>query len=154
MSRRLACFVLLAAWLALGANGCGRGKGSVSGTVTYRGKPVRVGSVVMIGEDNKAHNGAIDDDGKYRVKDVLVGTVKVGVVSPDPASTQPRQRPPMKGPKAKTKELGDMPPSPPSAPTTDRSKWFRLPKQYEVPAESGITTIIERGENTFDIELK
>jgi hypothetical protein len=41
-----------------------------------------------------------------------------------------------------------------TAPKGDSSKWFPLPKQYELADSSGITTTIRSGENTFDIELK
>jgi hypothetical protein len=40
------------------------------------------------------------------------------------------------------------------APKVDSSKWFPLPKQYELADTSEIITTIKRGENTFDIELK
>jgi hypothetical protein len=39
-------------------------------------------------------------------------------------------------------------------PGVDRRKWFPLPKQYEFADSSGITTTIEEGDNSFEIELK
>jgi hypothetical protein len=148
LTRRSALF---AGWLLISVAGCGPSQGNVNGTVTYQGRTVRVGTVVMIGRDNRPVNGAIAPDGAYLVQNVPVGLVSVGVISPDPASTQPLWRPP-KGPVSK--DAADAPAPPPSPPRVDRSKWLKLPKQYEVPAESGITTTIHPGDNTFNIELK
>jgi hypothetical protein len=148
------CLVLVLLALA----GCGSGTGAVTGRVTFRGKPVVSGSVVMVGVGNKLVSGPLDAEGRYALNGVPLGTVQVAVVSPNP---NPRRRVPrrllehrekkMKLLEEK-KDVQDSPP--PVAPKVDRSKWFPLPKQYELADTSGTTTTIHCGDNTFDIELK
>src|SRR6516165_11835660 len=72
--------------------GCGSGTGAVMGRVTFRGKPVVSGSVVMLGADNKLVSTPLDAEGRYAVNGVPLGTVQVAVVSPNPA---PRRRLPL-----------------------------------------------------------
>jgi hypothetical protein len=157
-------------FLALAAVGCGRATGDVSGTVTYKGTPVAMGSVVLVGSDGIPHSGEIQEDGTYEVTGVPAGTVSVGVLSRDPGP--PNQRldlppslaylnPAIKGPKAedarrlkaKMEEVKNVK-LPLDAPTADRKKWRRLPKQYENPSSSGLTMKMHRGENTQDIMLE
>jgi hypothetical protein len=145
--------------ILLALAGCGSGTGEVKGRVTFRGKPVVFGSVVMVGADNKLASGPLDAKGRYAINGVPLGTVQVAVVSPNPAPPPPspewikRQEEEMK---RLAKELGKTPPTFPTSPVpkVDRSKWFPLPKQYELADSSGITTTIHNGDNTFDIELK
>ena len=137
--------------------GCGSGTGAVTGHVTFRGKPVVSGAVVLLGADNKLVSGPLDAEGRYAVNGVPLGTVQVAVVSPNP---NPPPRLPLAFLKRREKEL-NLPekgnvqaPLAPAATKVDSSKWFALPKQYELADTSGITTTIHEGDNTFDIELK
>jgi hypothetical protein len=144
--------------ILFGLTGCSSATGEVKGRVTFRGKSVVSGSVVLLGADNKVVSGPLDAEGRYAVYGVALGTVHVAVVSPNPA---PRRRLPRAFLERVEKEsklleeennLNDSPP--PTAPKVDSSKWFPLPKQYELADTSGITTTIYSGENTFDIDLK
>ena len=139
--------------------GCGSGTGAVTGRVTFRGKPVVSGSVLMMGADNKLVSGPLDAEGRYALNSVPLGTVQVALVSPNPNPPPPpllrrllkRREKEMKLLEEK-KDVKD--PPAPAAPKADRRKWFPLPKQYELADTSGITTTIHEGDNTFDIELK
>jgi hypothetical protein len=162
------CLPLL---LALTAAGCGRPVGDVSGTVTYKGTPVVMGSVVFVGSDGVPHTGQIEPDGTYAVSDVPAGTVKIAVVSPDPGRPlRPGDLPPslapladqeIKGPKAedarrlqaKMQEVRGIKVDTGSL-TSDRKKWRKLPKEYEDPHASGLTMQVTKGKNTYDIPLK
>ena len=67
---RWAPLVVLAV-LALGSAGCGKaGMASVSGTVTYQGKPVPKGVITYVATDAEGHNatGQLDQNGKYRLQ--------------------------------------------------------------------------------------
>src|SRR5262245_2156892 len=68
-----------------GLAGCGAGVGDVSGKVTYQGKTVVCGSVVLVGPDGMTKVGTIQQDGTYVVKGVGAGQVGVAVFSLDPA---------------------------------------------------------------------
>ena len=123
-------------------------RGEVHGKVSYGGRPIIYGSVVLIGSDDKSVTGRINADGTYAVSGVHAGAVRVAVVSPDPATPRDDGMPSFgkRDPKA--------PPPPIMAPEVDRSRWFPLPQQYKRADTSGLTTTIHGGDNTFDIELK
>src|SRR5215469_4912553 len=61
-------------------------RGDVHGKVSYQGRPVIYGSVVLIGSDDMPVTGRINADGTYVVSAVPSGDVRVAVVSPDPAT--------------------------------------------------------------------
>jgi hypothetical protein len=148
--------VALLALGVVGVAGCGPGRGDVKGRVTFLGKPVVFGGVVMMGSDDKSVTGNIDAEGNYTVRGVRAGAVRVAVVSPDPASVYADRLKGVKSmlPKRKQDRLAHLPSAPDGAPPFDRSKWFPLPRQYEQVETSGITATIHSGDNTFDIELK
>src|SRR5439155_5760384 len=52
------------------AAGCGGGKASVSGKVSFKGKLLATGTVSMVGPDGIVRQGAIKPDGTYTVTDV------------------------------------------------------------------------------------
>jgi hypothetical protein len=134
--------------------GCG-GKANVKGRVTYQGKPVIHGSIILIGGGNKQLSSArIDSEGNYRISDIAPGPAHIAVVSPDPTPPRPLPSPPPDTPAFKVKAQLDELRARKALPKVDPSKWFPLPRQYESTETSGITTILQRGDNTFDIELK
>jgi hypothetical protein len=159
MMRRLTLAVSVGIFLG-SMEGCSFGNGNVHGQVKYQGKTVVHGSVVMVGDNQMPIVGSIEPDGAYSIKGVPAGTVRVGVLSPDPAASSnalrrtPLHRGGARSLKAKiqsTTARNDLQ-GPPG--NTSRAKWFPLPKQYEDPDTSGIVAEIRRGDNTFDIELK
>jgi hypothetical protein len=103
----------------------------------------------MIGSDNMPVTGPINADGTYAVAGVPAGTVRVALVSPDPAG---RMR--SRGIQNPTALTSPRKARRQTAPEIDRSKWFPLPLEYELADNSGITTTIQEGDNTFDIDLK
>jgi hypothetical protein len=64
--------------LSLSALGCGRGKSTVSGTVTLDGKPLSAGQIVFIPQGAPAVSGEIKD-GQYSVAGVPNGEATVTV---------------------------------------------------------------------------
>jgi hypothetical protein len=115
--------------------------------VTYLGKPVICGSVVLRGPDGRSAAGRIEADGTYTVRDAPTGEVVVGVSSPDPLiqhyATQlksSRERVPV---------------AQWAAPSVDRRQWFTIPNRYENPATSGLTLSVSRGTNAkCDLSLQ
>jgi hypothetical protein len=153
MSRRnlgllIRCSLLV---ISLALAGYGSGTGAVKGRVTFRGKPVVSGAVVLLGANNKVVSGPLDTEGRYTINGVPLGKVQVAVVSPNPAPPPPRflrgilkrREKEMKLLEEKT-NVKDSPA--PAAPKVDSSKWFPLPKQYELADTSGLTTTIHGGE--------
>src|SRR5262245_15108237 len=108
MASRYRSFSWLVGGLLLAAGvGCGAGRGDLAGTVSYEGKPLRSGSVSVLGSDGLTKGALIQSDGTYRVQDIAGGPAKVAVLSPDPAKSQPRPR---------KKEA--------APPKVDRTGWF------------------------------
>jgi hypothetical protein len=125
------------ALLALTGVGC-LSRGNVSGKVTFKGKPVVFGTVLIHGRDG-LRQGNIERDGSYTVRGVKVGDARISVNSPNPKGIQLY---PNKNPKFKQEPYPDVP------------GWFAIPKKYEDVASSGLTTTVRGGSNTFDIELQ
>ena len=123
--------------------GCGATTGDVTGTVTYQGKVVGSGEVIIAASDSLPYYGAIQDDGSYIVPKVPLGSAKIAVVSPDPdagndmafkmtKSIKPPESTPVRG---------------------DPSKWFALPDEYRHFDKSNLTVTVIGGMNQRDIRL-
>jgi hypothetical protein len=75
----------LAALIFVTAVGCGgTTKVNVSGTVKYKGEPVRSGTIRMIGPNNSGSNAIIQPDGSFTLTDVVPGDVKVAIIEGPP----------------------------------------------------------------------
>jgi len=124
----------------------GSGRGSLIGQVTFLGKPVTVGHVVVLAEDGSYHSGDIDAHGKFTIEKIPGGKVQLGVISRDPAQMLLRQ--------VKLAQSSDRLPA--EDRTAARSgisgKWIALPVQYEDPRTSALETFI-KGTTEFHIEL-
>jgi hypothetical protein len=140
--RRIAAMVLPI--LLIGVGGCDK-TATVTGTVTYQGRPVTYGSVIFLNADKTARSGVIATDGSYRVEGVLPGTARIGVISRDPARGRSAVRGPKSASPATTSE---------TAPTAPASGWFPLPSRFESPASSGLSCDVNSGSSSHDIEMK
>lgn len=116
--------------------GCGGGRGDLSGAVTYKGKPVESGSVTAAGSDGLPKTAFISD-GRYEVRDLPAGPIRLSVSSPDPGQAPRRS---LKGG--------------PPLPKGDRTGWFPLPEKYGDLATSGLTAELAAGSSSHNIELK
>jgi hypothetical protein len=130
--------------LLAGACGCGN-TATVTGKVTYQGRPVTYGSVIFLSADNTACEGVIEPDGSYTVQGVHAGDVKIGVISRDPS----KGRSVLRGEKpARPGKAGGAPRKPPP------EGWFPLPTRFEDPASSGLGCTIASGHVVHPIEIK
>ncbi len=130
---------LAAALLLLAAAGCG-GRGDVTGTVTYKGKPLVWGTVQFEGSDNLIRQANIQSDGTYAVQGVAPGEAKVAVSSINPKSSD------FQGRQAEGR--------PPPKPRPEVKGWFPIPEKYDAPYKSGLVYTIKSGPNTINIELQ
>ncbi|MBA2113214.1 hypothetical protein [Bremerella alba] len=144
------CFLVPLGMVAvyLVAGGCSHQSnlGSVHGTVTYDGKPLKRGAIIVEVEGNRPSHGQIEDGqilnlSTFTANDgVPVGEAKVAVNSfaePDLANhlaaNLPSDRPP---------ETGNI-----------VSGKNQIPLRYANPATSGLTATIKPGENDLSFDL-
>ena len=140
--RPLVCLALL---LALAAAGCGGRKAAkVTGKVTYRGKALTMGSVVLVSEDGQTSvRGAIQPDGTYEITKAPVGKAQAAVSNPPPPGARGGQ--PLAG-----------------APNDEEARQARAlasqyvptPEKYNDPKTSGLSYDIPSGGRTLDIDLQ
>jgi hypothetical protein len=123
----LARGVLAAALLALA--GCIGGKGEVSGTVTFDGKPLPGGMVTFIPANGKPESCRIGEDGSYRVANVPTGRAQIKVVTQPPV------------------EFGK------GEPFLPLGKYVQIPKRYSDPESSGFTCDVKRGKQEHNLKL-
>ncbi|HEY7308262.1 MAG TPA: hypothetical protein VH643_02765 [Gemmataceae bacterium] len=128
---------------ALLTSGCGMGgdrPATVSGRVTYNGKTVTSGTVVLVGADGKASDpGAVQPDGTYSIARSPAGTVKVVFDNPPPPPIDKRL--PASDPEFKEA-------------TDAAARYVPTPPQYQVPEKSGLTLELKAGKNAnSDINL-
>ena len=127
----------------LGLGGCGDGKASVSGKVTYKNRPVVTGTVIVAGSDGVQVAGVISPDGTYAVEGVKAGAVRIGVFSPNPSASRNGGRG-----GAVTSRLNRG-----TEQKADPRDWVPLPPRYAEPDTSGLTTTLRSGSQTHDIDL-
>ena len=127
----------------MAATGCGATTGDVTGTVTYQGKIVGSGEVIIAASDSLPYYGAIQDDGSYIVPKVPLGSSKIAVVSPDPDA----------GNDMAFKMNKSIKPPGPAPARGDPSKWFALPDDYRHFDKSNLTVTVIGGVNQRDIRL-
>jgi hypothetical protein len=174
------CALLLAAAL-LFEPGCGPGNGlnlaRVSGKVTYKGEPVKKGTVFFMPDESKGTVGppavgALTSDGKYVLSTetagdgVIVGQHKVGITGVEPlADSEVEEIDPVKDAadfmKAKAKaaqqaQRGGTRKKTDEPLFTDKGgKKYRyvVPIKFSRPDESGIVVTIDRAQTVnFDID--
>jgi hypothetical protein len=136
--------LLLACCLAIA--GCGKSLAEVSGTVTYKGKALKGGSVLFRGSDGVEYPVNIDAEGKYVTK-VMTGDAQVLVTwVNDEAMTKYTLALSAQARGAKDGKLPTAPPPPPES-------FSLIPEKYGEYPTSGLTTTVKRGKNTYDIAL-
>lgn len=123
------------AFLALAGCKGGGSESTVSGSVSFKGKPICCGYVLMRFDNGNEANGMITGDGTYIIYTTERGHAKIAVGSPKPAVVKNER------PGAQVD---------PTAP--DPNKWFEIPAKYADPNTSGKEATI-KGNDKVNIEL-
>lgn len=142
--------------------GCGS-KATISGTVTYKGKPIPAGYIVFAPENGAASVNATIEDGKYSAEKVPTGPAKVTVTS----LSMERERAPMGMSEGPPPEMMSKMGPPPDAPIPPEArermargaasfskKGLKIPDRYADPAQSGLTYTVQPGAQTKDFQLE
>jgi len=126
--------------------GCGKGTGDINGTVTYKGTPLKFGTVSVIDSEEKSQAGEIQPDGTYSIKKVALGPAKVTV-----SATDPKVREEIKDMLAKSRQVGAGGKFAGERP--DQKKLSVIPEKYSNPDKSGLTVDVQRGATSYNISL-
>jgi hypothetical protein len=118
LNRRYVGVLFVLFLTALLSEGCGKPKGSVSGQVTYNGKPLKTGFVTFVPEKGPAVDSPIDGEGNYHVKNVPVGTAKIGVRSEAAANSEAMGQ--VKNPKVRSRTTKPHPTTTSSSPVSTK----------------------------------
>jgi hypothetical protein len=124
------------------AVGCGSNKGSVSGKVTYQGKPLPSGFVTFVVENGGPMHAEIQGDGSYHFDKVPVGPVKIGV--------QPKSGGGSLQSTAMPRNPADFAKAKSAMTETDAP----IPPKYTDPNKSELTYTVTKGPQQHDIDLK
>lgn len=141
----------LAAVAALGLTGCGGNMpvrlpetgATLEGEIRYGGEELQF-AMVMVRSAGGSATGSVGEDGRYKVENVPLGEVQVGVVPKAAYSnymTAVMRGGAYQGPDAKPgrKKVG--------------LKFTDVPDKFYDPETSGLRTTVEKGTNTFDITI-
>lgn len=137
--RRLGLLLFLVP--ALMMCGCGRKTGTISGKVTYKGKPLKGGMVTFLSEGPKSMNkpSKIEKDGSYSISGFSVGPAKITV----------------QGVKARRlmvpKSMQNMPGV--AGAKSDQEEVY-VPDKYASPDTSDLTYEVQAGKQEHNIDLK
>src|SRR5262249_43161242 len=136
--------LLLAASVALVAGGCSpsTSTATVTGTVTYKGAPLKTGEISFVGDGGAAPSAVIGTGGRYQIDNAPGGEVAGGLGSSTPGCE--------KAPLAPPSPEGDKPAGPPPK-MIERSL---VPKKYNDSKSSGLKYTLKSGRQTIDVELK
>src|SRR5262245_17604806 len=112
--------VFLCCLLALAA-GCGKGTGTITGTVRYKGTPLTSGTIIFHGAGGYTDSAAIGPEGEYRLADFPPGEARITVI------TQQYEK------------------AAPGKPRKPVANFVALPQKYSDPKQSGPRYTVERG---------
>jgi len=152
-------FIVVMALVIIGTSGCAPPTGSVSGTVTYKGKSLPYGRVTLVCADGSVVSGIIDSDGTYRIPQAPAGPAKLAVrcieeAMPAVLTVDPSDLPGAKdaGSSANASRAPRMIQS--AEKTKSKSKAMRIPDHYQEAEKSGLTYEVQKGDQTHDIRLE
>jgi hypothetical protein len=143
--------VLLGFITSLGAAGCSS-KGTISGKITYQGKPVTAGTVTFVPEKGGGAFTASIQEGEYKVEHVPPGPAKIAVSTPSSSSAKryiEKMQPP---PEMLKKGAPDRPAGEPVKPSAQPT--VPIPPKFQNPETSGLTYTVKSGQQNFDIPIK
>jgi hypothetical protein len=135
------------AFCSLALCGCSS-QSTLTGTVIYKGRAVKSGSVIVLSADGTARSGVIRPDGTYSVEGVPRGTARLGIFSPDPA----RARSILNADENREKRKSKGKTHTPSA-KSESPGWFPIPLDYGDPRKTTLTCEVDRGHVVYDIVI-
>jgi len=134
--------------LLLLAAGCSS-KGTISGKVTYQGKPLTAGTVTFVPEQGGGAFMGYIREGQYKVEDVPPGSAKIAVSTPVASNRFiGKMQPP---PEVLKSAVRDMPSADAAKQAVPEA--VPIPSRFENPDTSGLTYTVKSGGQVHDIDL-
>ena len=130
----------------LGLVGCGKATGDVKGTVSYKGKILKAGTVNIRGADKVIQQGIIQENGEFFVKAVPTGQAEVSIIAHKPGMEEYMNQLAGRG-------KGKKGPVVAVAPNSEE-QWSLIPLKYNQFETSELSIEIKSGENKQDLDLK
>jgi hypothetical protein len=138
--------------LAVCAGCSSSSQGTISGKVSYQGKPVPTGTVVFVPQVQGGSFVAQIRDGQYKLENCPVGPAKIAVSS-RPANTAPRKgmmskiKPP---PEIQEKLRGG---TPAEGASSNDAPTVKMPPRFQDPEKSGLSYTVKGGSQVYDIDI-
>lgn len=134
------------------AAGCAS-KATITGTVSYKGKPIPSGNITFTPESGAPLVNAPIREGKYSAENVPTGNAKVSIMSMYMASRPSPMMDPSK--KDKMAPPKDAPPEAQKAfqQSTQSKQGIKIPEKYTDPEQSGLSYTVTSGKQTKDFNL-
>lgn len=155
LSRAALAGLLLLPLLALGcSSGNTLAPAKISGSVSYKGKPVTGGTVQFVDATGVAYPAVIADDGTYAVNDVPEGEL---IVTVETESVNPERKEAAQG-KDYNRRMNIAQQPPPSGSRVpnaqeQKAKYVKIPGSYANPKTTPLTYTANRGRQVYNIEL-
>jgi hypothetical protein len=135
---------------ALAAGGCGP-SGAVSGKVSFKGAPVKGGTVTFFGPGNWTGTSSIEEDGSYQIDKPPRGPMRIAVETNTVRPNVPRGMPmgPPKGtpvPEGFEQSIYNR--------KGKADLYVAIPDRYGEPDTSGLTCEVTGGKQTHNIDLQ
>jgi hypothetical protein len=158
-------FVVFVVGVTLLAAGCGS-KATITGTVTYQGKPIPQGYIVFYPDSGARPVNAPIIDGKYTAEQVPTGPAKVSITSlyMEGGGGPPMARQ-LEGSPEMISKMGGPPQDAPIPPEARErmaqgaasfgqfKKGIKIPDRYGDPEQSGLNYTVGAGQQTKDFKL-
>lgn len=136
LARPLAAGLFVVSLASLAGCGNDPGRGSVKGKITVNGKPLAKGLITFLtSSGNKDPYSSAITNGEYAIPDMPAGPAKVYIIPP--LTSEP---PPV--------DKGDLVPA-----ARPGQKKLVVPDKYQNPETSGLSLVVQKGENKFDADL-
>lgn len=141
------CLTAVVLLVVVGVSGCKRAvTATVTGKVVYARQPLTQGTVSVYTEKGEVRSCLIASDGAYRITDLSTGPANVVVVSHPTVPIALHEPGPFPAPGPAT--------PPGTVPAADFvRRGIVIPLRYTQPESSGLSLLLQRGEQNFDIEL-
>jgi hypothetical protein len=139
---------LMSAVFAVGLSGCGNSTSTLSGKVSYRGRAVTSGSIIVLHDSGAARSGVIQPDGTYSVAGLERGRVRIAVISPNPSHTRSVLTVEANRARIGHKRTHAV------AYRPNMAGWFALPRELGDPGTSGLECDVATANVEYDINAK